>query len=131
MSTRRPGDSDGDERIETPPVPRGGTYTIQVSAYAGAWSPRPYALRIQTRPAPALPPCEPRVPPFDGDGNRLVTAGTQIPSNANTLFVVNERRYADHHSWDAAMEVRHQLDGYADSLETEGTGVIGGILAVE
>ena len=70
-----------------------GNYTVQVSGFNGATSDDPYMLRVDTTPPPAPPVCTPRVLGTAAAATNLVTtAPGQVPSDVNTLFVVDDQQ---------------------------------------
>jgi choice-of-anchor C domain-containing protein len=82
--------------IQTPPL-AAGTYIVQVSGYNGAFSSQPYLLQANMLGGETAPSCPDGIsylsdltsgteatPPSDLD--------TNIPSNVNTLFLVNTQR---------------------------------------
>ena len=70
-----------------------GNYTVQVSGFNGATSADPYMLRVETTPPPAPPACTPRVLGSAAAATNLVTtAPGQVPSDVNTLFVVDDQQ---------------------------------------
>jgi len=105
-----------------------GYATIAVYGYNGASSPHPYSLRVKTQ-APVSLSCPPRTFPAANDG----TAGTlpdigSLPSNLNTLLLVNEKRLGDTYGATAESSVVDALNVLANDSEH---GVSGAVLPVE
>jgi hypothetical protein len=101
-STRR---GTSPETIEPIPTFTTGTYYLVVSGYDGASSDQPYGLRLLRETPPlAAPVCSvPTTFPNDPITGRPST--TDIPSGADTLFVVNDARFARQYGPDAADDV--------------------------
>ena len=104
----------------------GGYYVLQVSGYNDASSPRPYTLRVTTKPPPSIGPCAPRSFPFPTQG----TAGAQaaIPANVNTLFLVNRLRLGRTYGTGPANDV---LASLANVAGRNALGVAGAVISVE
>ena len=73
---------------------RAGDYFIRVAGYNGAFSPKPYSLRVELTPVSPEPICTPRALTGGGIG----TAPTGLPAGTNTIFVVNRQRLAQTYS---------------------------------
>ncbi len=67
----------------------GGFATIAVFGYNGASSPDPYSLRVTTQAPPGIN-CSPRT--LTGGTAGTVPSIASLPSNLNTLILVNEKR---------------------------------------
>ena len=103
----------------------GGNVLIAVYGYHGASDPRPYALRITEQTPPASSNCAPfHFPNSDG------AAGTMpsIPTNLNTLILVNEKRLGDQSGHDVAATAIGKLQDLANDTAL---GVRGLVLPVE
>ncbi len=109
-----------EERIETPPLPRGGTYRVQVSGYDGAFSADSYTLRMTVREGPTLPACDPTAFEFAGEG---VAPGAppMVDMDTDTVILVNQTRLGDAFG---AAEVTDP-DGLMDKLDDFVTDVVG------
>jgi choice-of-anchor C domain-containing protein len=83
--------------IQTPPL-AAGTYIVQVSGYNGAFSSQPYLLQANLLGGGTAPSCSGGISYLSSllNGSAPVTPptdlNTTIPSNVNTLFLVNTQR---------------------------------------
>jgi hypothetical protein len=68
----------------------GGTIRFQVSGYNGANSNMPFLLNVTTVGSPTKLPCKP--PTYTGTTTATPAPLTSIPSDTNTLFLVNKSR---------------------------------------
>ena len=103
----------------------GGNVLIAVYGYHGAFSPKPYSLRITEQTPPTAPNCTPcHFPNSDGAAGTLPS----IPTNLNTLILVNEKRLGDQSGHDAAATAIGKLQDLANDTNL---GVRGLVLPVE
>ncbi len=104
----------------------GGTATIAVFGYNGASSPKPYSLRVTTH-VPQSPTCPART--FSSSGTPgIVPSIDGLPTNLNTLILVNEKRIGDTYGPGAETTVVNALTSLAgDNL----LGVSGAVIPVE
>ncbi|HZQ16339.1 MAG TPA: CSLREA domain-containing protein [Gaiellaceae bacterium] len=128
MSLQLVGDNRGtdDEDVAFVSPGGGGDVLIAVYGYHGASGPSPYSLRVTEQAPPASPNCAPVAFPHAGDG----VPGTlpSIPTNLNTLILVNEKRLGDQSgSADASAAIQKLQDLAADTA----LGVRGLVLPVE
>jgi CSLREA domain-containing protein len=111
--------------------------TFAVFGYNGAFSPKPYSLRVTTTPPPATLDCPART--LAGGGatiDPLPDLGS-LPPNLNTIILVNEKRLGDTYGStaesNAVMELNH-LASQDGSLGVKGVVVpveaIGGVQAL-
>jgi ABC-type oligopeptide transport system substrate-binding subunit len=113
-----------DEEVDLISTGQAGNYTIQITGFNGAFSDKPYLLRVSQQNAFPLPQCQPRTM---GSGG---TAGAMpaVPAGVNTLFLVNEKQLGDLHGAAAESSVVAALNSIAgDSAD----GVIGMVVPVE
>jgi hypothetical protein len=80
------------EAIQTPPLDP-GTYLVHITGFNGAYSTSPYMLRAQllSSPAHSCPALYPSLP------SSLIASApslSSLPSNLNTIFLVNTQRLA-------------------------------------
>jgi CSLREA domain-containing protein len=75
----------------------GGQVTIAVFGYNGAFSPDAYTLRVRESAPPPTETCSARVLPDHGQGTTPDSLPTtsSLPSNLNTIILVNEKRLGD------------------------------------
>jgi hypothetical protein len=107
--------------------PGGSGYAlIGVFGYNGASSPEPYSLRVTTQ-APTALTCPPRS--FTNHGGEG-TSGTlpSLPSDLNTLVLVNEQRIGDTYGAAAESDVVAALTRFAGDRSL---GVSGAVIPVE
>ena len=103
----------------------GGQVTIAVFGYNGASSPDAYTLRVRESAPPATQICPARVLPSTGSTPDSLPSLSSLPSNLNTIVLVNELRLGDTYgSTDEANAVAklHSLAGDA-ALGVSGTVV--------
>lgn len=105
-----------DEFVQTRSRGETGFYTIQVSGYNGSFSDQPYVLRIKVTPPPTIE-CTPRTFPYVGTPG---TIPTPIPSDVNTLFIVNQERLGDVYGAAAASSVMTALNTLAAHADVKG-----------
>ena len=108
----------------------GGSITVAVFGYNGAFSPDAYTLRVRETAPPATAICDARSFPDAGQGSTSDTLPSlsSLPANLNTIILVNEKRLGDTYgSTDGAAAVAklHSLAG--DST----LGVSGVVVPVE
>ena len=83
--------------IQTPPL-AAGTYIVQVSGYNGAFSAQPYLLQANVLGGETAPSCPGGIsypdplPDASQGAPPLSDLNVAIPSNVNTLFLVNTQR---------------------------------------
>ena len=102
-------------------------YDIQVTAYNGGSSNSPYVLYVSQYTPPPPPACPaPKAFAFAGQGS----AGTAptLPTDLNTLILVNQERLGDTYGSAEAANVMTKLDALAGA---SGAGVIGAAYPVE
>jgi hypothetical protein len=98
---------------------QGGYVTIGVSGYNGASSNKPFVLRVQETPPPALPHCSPR--------NLTISAANQgtlpssLPTSTKTLFLVNKERLIATYGSTAVTTLLNSLNTLAARSEVAGT----------
>ena len=75
----------------------GGSITIAVFGYNGAFSPDAYTLRVKETPPPTTAMCSARSFPDAGQGTTpdSLPALSSLPSNLNTIILVDEKRLGD------------------------------------
>jgi hypothetical protein len=100
-----------------------GTYLIKVAGYQGASSTLPYALRVETKPPIVDPVCAPRSLPALPSSSRGA-APVGIPSNANTVFVVDRYRLAQTYGESEAQDVMTSLATLANQPALGVLGVV-------
>ena len=106
--------------------PGGGGYaTIAVFGYNGALSPDPYSLRVTTQSPPGIN-CTPRT--LSGGTAGTVPSTTSLPSNLNTLILVNEKRIGATYGAAAETSVVSSLTRLAGDASL---GVSGAVIPVE
>jgi hypothetical protein len=71
-----------------------GMATIGVTGYNGAFSDRPYVLRLEVLPPPPLPPCPARTGYDDKTQIGPLPAPTSLSIGTKTLFLVDRQRLA-------------------------------------
>ena len=103
----------------------GGFATIAVFGYNGASSPQPYSLRITTQAPPGIN-CSPRT--LTGGTAGTVPADGSLPSNLNTLVLVNEKRIGATYGAAAETSVVSSLNRLAGDASL---GVSGAVIPVE
>ena len=103
----------------------GGFATIAVFGYNGASSPQPYSLRITTQAPPSLN-CSPRT--LTGGTAGTVPPDSSLPSNLNTLILVNEKRIGATYGAAAETSVISSLTHLAGDASL---GVSGAVIPVE
>ena len=77
--------------VQTPPL-SGGTYVVQVSGYNGSYSSQPYLLQADLLGGNPPPSCPAGIPYLSSLPAPATTPSVPIPSNANTLFLVDTQR---------------------------------------
>lgn len=100
-----------------------GTYTIQVSGYNGAFSDRPFTLRVRTQSL-GLPPC---TASNFGTKPTTVVAPT-LPAGLDTLFVVPTNRLRQLWGDTDATALMNRLQTF---VTAQPGGVVAGILPVD
>ena len=103
----------------------GGFATIAVFGYNGASSPQPYSLRVTTQAPPSLN-CSPRT--LTGGTAGTVPPDSSLPSNLNTLILVNEKRIGATYGAAAETSVISSLTHLAGDASL---GVSGAVIPVE
>ena len=103
----------------------GGFATIAVFGYNGASSPQPYSLRVTTQAPPGIN-CSPRT--LTGGTAGTVPADGSLPSNLNTLVLVNEKRIGATYGAAAETSVISSLNRLAGDASL---GVSGAVIPVE
>ena len=103
----------------------GGFATIAVFGYNGASSPEPYSLRVTTQAPPGIN-CSPRT--LTGGTAGTVPSITSLPSNLNTLILVNEKRIGATYGAAAETSVVSSLTRLAGDATL---GVSGAVIPVE
>ncbi len=90
--------------------PEGGTYTIQVASFDGAYSNDPWVLRVETSPAIPLPTTctNPQ-----GPGTGVTKAMPAVPANASTLYLFASKRFGDLYGLQAENDVFSRLQTLA------------------
>jgi hypothetical protein len=101
--------------------PEGGTYTIQVSSFDGAYSNDPWVLRVEKAPALPLPgTCtNPQ-----GPGGGVTKPMPQVPAGARTLYLVASKRFGDLYGLTAENNVWNALQTLAARSDAAGGAVI-------
>ncbi|HET8752328.1 MAG TPA: choice-of-anchor Q domain-containing protein [Gaiellaceae bacterium] len=94
----------------------GGSVTIAVFGYNGAFSPQPYSLRVKATAPPAPQSCDARSFPHLGQGTTPDSLPdlSNLPGNLNTIILVDEKRLGDTYGSDSA----HTTDGQPGEAET-------------
>ena len=106
--------------------PGGGGYaTIAVFGYNGASSPDPYTLRVTTQAPPGIT-CTPRA--LTGGTAGTVPTIASLPTNLNTLILVNEKRIGATYGAAAETSVVTSLNHLAGDASL---GVSGAVIPVE
>ena len=106
--------------------PGGGGYaTIAVFGYNGASSPDPYTLRVTTQTPPGIT-CTPRT--LTGGTAGTVPTIASLPTNLNTLILVNEKRIGATYGAAAETSVVSSLTHLAGDASL---GVSGAVIPVE
>jgi len=100
-----------------------GTYTIQVSGYNGAFSDRPFTLRVRTQSL-GLPPCTAST---FGTKSTAAVAPT-LPAGLDTLFVVPTNRLRQLWGDADATALMNRLQAF---VAAQPGGVVAGILPVD
>ena len=113
------------EQIQTGTL-RTGKYYVQVSAYNGALSTNPFALRFQTTTSAPPPVCAALTPPTGAFGT--LPALESVDADVNTLFLVNEQLLEYTYGATEAGNVIAAAQAVADADEL---GVIGEIIPVD
>ena len=114
-----------DEVIKTGTL-RAGLYYVQVSSYNGVFSNEPYALRMRTDQSLTRGECASI--PYVASNSGALLSPSELPSNVNTLFVVNQQLLTATYGATTAGEVFASLDAVAASPEF---GVIGAVINVD
>jgi parallel beta-helix repeat protein len=107
-----------------------GYVTIAVFGYNGAFSPHPFTLRVTATPPPATETCTREEFPDAGEGTTLdsLPDPSSLPSNLNTIILVDEKRLGDTYgSTDEANAVAKLHDLAGDGS----LGVSGVVVPVE
>ena len=81
-----------DEKIETGTL-AAGTYTVQVSGYNGAFSAKPYVLRMHRTHGIVPPACTARPLQFDAGPAGTLVDPSSYPTGLNTIFLTAPRRF--------------------------------------
>ena len=103
----------------------GGFATIAVFGYNGASSPEPYSLRVTTQAPPGIN-CSPRT--LTGGSAGTVPSIASLPTNLNTLVLVNEKRIGATYGAAAETSVISSLTRLAGDATL---GVSGAVIPVE
>jgi Tol biopolymer transport system component len=106
--------------------PEGGTYTIQVAGFDGAFNNDPWMLRVERLPA-LLPPelFQPQNctnPPTAGGG--VVKPMPTVPANASTLYLFASKRFGDVYGLAAEDDVWNRLQTLAGRTDAARGAVI-------
>ena len=101
--------------------PEGGTYTIQVAGFDGAFSNDPWMLRIEKSPALPLPATCAN-PPISGAG--VTKPMPAVPANASTLYLFASKRFGDLYGLQAENDVWNKLQTLAARTDAAGGAVI-------
>ena len=101
--------------------PEGGTYTIQVSSFDGAFSNEPWMLRVEKSPAIPLPTTCTN-PPTGGGG--VTKTMPTVPASANTLYLFASKRFGDLYGLQAENDVWAKLQQLAARTDAAGGAVI-------
>ena len=102
--------------------------TVAVFGYNGASSPKPYTLRVTSR-EPVASTCAPLVLPHHGEGTLGSQAPGTIPSNVNTIILVNAKGIGDTYGTDAETNVMAKLTHLA--TQDSALGVSGVVVPVD
>ncbi len=99
-----------------------GFATIGVSGYNGATSKKPFVLRVQETPPPALPACPARTFP-NGSPSSFTpgTLPTSIATSRKTLFIVDKQRLTALYGATAVTNLLNSLNTLAARSEVAGT----------
>ena len=101
--------------------PEGGTYTIQVSSFDGAYSNDPWMLRVERSPAIPLPAtCTNPA----GPGGGVIKPMPQVPAGASTLYLMASKRFGDLYGLQAENNVWSGLQTLAARSDAAGGAVI-------
>jgi uncharacterized protein YjbI with pentapeptide repeats len=103
-----------DERVDTGPLQRTGTYYLVVTGYNGATSRSPYALRLKDLGAAQARECPARMVP--GAAGGALPDPSALPEDVETLVVVNRSRFAALHGADGSAQVDGALQRLTDYL---------------
>ncbi|HEY5422050.1 MAG TPA: hypothetical protein VIK05_01185, partial [Ilumatobacteraceae bacterium] len=114
--------SNAAERVDIANL-RAGTYTIQVSGYNGAFSDRPFTLRVRTQSL-GLPPCTASAFGTKPTGSVAPT----LPAGMDTLFVVPTNRLRQLWGDADATALMNRLQAF---VTAQPGGVVAGILPVD
>ena len=101
--------------------PDGGTYTIQVSSFDGAYSNDPWMLRVDREAATPLPSTCTN-PPATGGG--VTKAMPTVPANASTLYLFASKRFGDLYGLQSENDVWNALQTLAARTDAAGGAVI-------
>jgi Right handed beta helix region len=99
-----------------------GFATIGVSGYNGASSNKPFVLRVQETPPPALPACPART--FANGAPSSFTPGTlpnTLPTSTKSLFIVDKQRLTAMYGASAVTSLLSSLNTLAARSEVSGT----------
>jgi Tol biopolymer transport system component len=101
--------------------PEGGTYTIQVAGFDGAFSNDPWMLRIEKSPKLPLP-ASCTNPPATGGG--VVKPMPVVPANASTLYLFASKHFGDVYGLQAENDVWNALQTLAGRTDAARGAVI-------
>jgi Tol biopolymer transport system component len=101
--------------------PEGGTYTIQVAGFDGAYSNDPWVLRVEKSPAIPLPATctNPQ-----GPGGGVTKPMPVVPAGASTLYLFASKRFGDLYGLQAENDVFTRLQALAARTDAAGGAVI-------
>ena len=97
--------------------PEGGTYTIQVASFDGAYSNDPWVLRVEKSPAIPLPATctNPQ-----GPGAGVTKPMPAVPAGASTLYLFASKRFGDLYGLQAENDVFARLQTLAGRTRCSG-----------
>jgi hypothetical protein len=115
-----------DEEVRLVSQGESGNYIVQISDYQGD-SDLPYMLEVEVSGPPNLGACAPRSFAHAGEGVAGKMPKT-LPSDLNTLILVNQKRLGDTYGAAAASSVMAKLTELADRKDL---GIVGAVIPVE
>jgi Tol biopolymer transport system component len=101
--------------------PEGGTYTIQVAGFDGAFSNDPWMVRVEKSPALPLPATCTNAP---ATGGGVVKPMPVVPTNASTLYLFASKRFGDVYGLAAENDVWNRLQTLAGRTDAARGAVI-------
>jgi Tol biopolymer transport system component len=101
--------------------PEGGTYTIQVTGFDGAFSNDPWMVRVEKSPALSLPETCTNAP---ANGGGVVKPMPVVPTNATTLYLFASKRFGDVYGVQAENDVWNRLQTLASRTDAARGAVI-------